>query len=231
MKHSLSIVVPALNEVDSIQEVLENLLASMSADDELILVDGGSIDGTLLEARRVKDSRLKIISSERGRARQMNAGARESSGSLLLFHHADSTLPAGFRGYLDSVSSNLGWGRFDVSLDARGAAYRVIEWFINWRSRLSAIATGDQSIFVSRSLFEAVGGFPDQPLMEDIELSTRLKRLSKPHYVKARVMTSARKWRKEGIVRTVLLMWSIRAKYALGADPEELVRKYYGSGS
>lgn len=223
---ALSIIIPVLNEAENVQRNLTALLAQCDCDDEIIVVDGGSEDGTQAIVQSVSDVRVRLIESKRGRARQMNCGATIAQAELLLFHHIDSQLPDDFRLTLEHLTKPC-WGRFDVRLDAKGFAFRVIEWFINHRSRLSGVQTGDQSIFVSRLLFDRIGGFPKQDLMEDVELSVRLKSIQTPVCLRQKVITSARKWQREGIVRTVWLMWCLRAQYARGVDPAILVKKYY----
>ncbi|MEO6696754.1 MAG: TIGR04283 family arsenosugar biosynthesis glycosyltransferase, partial [Gammaproteobacteria bacterium] len=168
---------------------------------------------------------------ERGRARQMNLGAATACGEILLFLHADTRLPQNAGAVIHSGLAQTGarWGRFDVRLSGRPPLLRVVEALMNWRSRLTGIATGDQAIFVRRDLFERAGGFPDIPLMEDIALSRILKRFSRPFCVRERVITSSRRWEQHGIVRTIFLMWRLRLAYALGADPEQLVRRYSSS--
>lgn len=223
----VAVIVPMRNEEACIQASLRKLLASMHDDDELIVVDGGSTDSSRERVKAINDKRLVLLESLPGRALQMNMGAQHSAAPLLLFHHCDSQLPQDFRVALDGLACKACWGRFDVQLDAKDFGFRVIEWFINKRSRLTGIATGDQSIFVARELFEQVGAYPRQPLMEDVELCKRLKRLAKPRYLLGPVITSARKWQDEGLIRTVLLMWRLRAQYALGTQPDVLVKRYY----
>ena len=171
---------------------------------------------------------MRVLSTPRGRARQMNAGARAASASTLLFLHADTTLPAGA---LASVCEQMSvgphaWGRFDVQISGRAGMLRVIAACMNWRSRVTGIATGDQAIFVRREAFDAVGGYPDQPLMEDIELSARLLRLGRPLCLPAKVVTSGRRWEQRGVWRTILLMWSLRLLYWLGVPAARLASAY-----
>jgi rSAM/selenodomain-associated transferase 2 len=189
------------------------------------VVDGGSTDDTATLAKPFADS---IVMSQRGRAVQMNAGAVQAHGSVLLFLHADTQLPEDadrlvFDGFADSGRA---WGRFDVTINGRHPLLPVIAAFMTTRSRLTGIATGDQAIFVTRRAFNAAGGFPEIALMEDIELSRRLKRISPPLCLRARVTTSARRWERRGVMRTILLMWRLRLAYFFGAKPESLARRY-----
>ena len=194
---------------------------------EIVVVDGGSRDDTRSVARPLCD---RVIESQRGRARQMNAGAGAADGRVLLFLHADTRLPSGWNEMvLDAlVRREREWGRFDVRLDGAHPMLRVVERAMNLRSRLSGIATGDQAIFVTRAAFRAVGAFPDIALMEDIALSRALRSRSRPVCLHATAVTSSRRWERNGIVRTIVLMWRLRLAYALGADPETLSRLYRG---
>ncbi len=221
----LSIIIPALNEAAVIEPLLQSLQSLREAGHEVILVDGGSSDDTAYLARSRVD---KLINSQKGRARQMNAGAGEAEGEIFWFLHADSRLSFGFHEPLLSglAGQKYGWGRFDIALSGRHMLLRLVEFMMNWRSRLSGIATGDQGIFVLRDSFLAVGGFPDIPLMEDIALSRRLKRLSPPLCLRQRLETSSRRWEERGILRTVLLMWELRLAYAVGVDPAKLEKLY-----
>jgi rSAM/selenodomain-associated transferase 2 len=195
---------------------------------EIILVDGGSTDATAAIAAR--SPQVHFISSPRGRSRQMNAGARAARGDVLLFLHADTILPDGALAAVDVATSDPGVvaGRFDVRFDNPGRVFRMIAWFMNERSRLSGIATGDQAIFVCREPFNAMGGYPDIPLMEDVELCRRLKDSGqKMVALPLTVTTSARKWEREGALRTILLMWALRFLYMVGVPPARLHRWYY----
>ena len=178
------------------------------------MVDGGSGDGTLELARGLCD---RLIVVPRGRAAQMNAGAREAKGDVLVFLHADTRLPENF-----SLGNHV-WGRFDVEIDGRHPLLKVVAWSMNLRSRLTGIATGDQAIFVRR---EAFPGFPELPLMEDIAFSKAMKRIARPACLRAKVITSGRRWQSRGVLRTILLMWRLRAMYAMGVSAESLARRY-----
>jgi rSAM/selenodomain-associated transferase 2 len=221
----LSIIVPMLNEAQQLPALFAHLLSFGRTDSEIIFVDGGSHDGSeaLVEAEG-----LVLVKASRGRANQMNAGAACATGDILLFLHADTTLPQLAHYYITRALSDGAhcWGRFDVHIGGQSPALCVVAWMMNVRSRLTGIATGDQAIFVRRDAFDRVQGFPSQPLMEDIELSKRLKRLSRPACIADRVMTSGRRWEKYGVWRTILLMWRLRWEYWLGADPVHLERLY-----
>lgn len=191
-------------------------------------MDGGSDDATLQVAARFPDVRL--LTSPRGRARQMNAGARAAQGDVLLFLHADTRLPDGALAAVSAAleDARVVGGRFDVRFDNPRAIFRMIAFFMNLRSRMSGISTGDQAIFVRRHVFEAMGGYPDVPLMEDVELSRRLKRRGRRAALWRRVTTSSRKWEREGALRTMTLMWALRFLYTAGVSPARLHRWYYG---
>ena len=220
----ISIIVPALNEGAVIGELLDRLQAARSSGHEVVLVDGGSDDDTIAKAAGKVDLLLR---NQAGRARQMNRGARESSGQWLWFLHADSCLPADWLQQLEAACSSGAspWGFFDVRLDNPRWPYRVIAWFMNRRSRLTRIATGDQGIFVRRELFFARNCYADLPLMEDIDLSRRLKGYE-PACLQGPLTTSARRWEEGGILRTVLRMWSLRLAFWLGVPPRRLSRHY-----
>jgi rSAM/selenodomain-associated transferase 2 len=225
MDPGISVIVPALNESEWIAAALTSLRELRGSGHEVLLVDGGSDDSTAEVAAPWVD---RVLSGPRGRARQMNAGAREARGEILLFLHADTVMPpAAMAAFLTGFpSSGRVWGRFDVRLSGRRVMLRVVEKMMNVRSRLSGIATGDQAIFVRRETLERVGGFPEIPLMEDIALSRALKRLGRPLCIREPVVTSSRRWEEHGILRTILLMWRLRLAYALGADPHRLARSY-----
>lgn len=225
----LSIVIPTLNEGAGIRAALTSLRRLRSAGHEVIVADGGSRDETVARAAPLADH---VLHSPAGRAHQMNTGARAATGEVLLFLHADTLLPPAAD---HAITTGLRhgtrrWGRFDVRLAGRHPALRVIERAMNWRSRATGIATGDQAMFIRRHTFEEVGGFPEIALMEDIELSRRLKKhAGRPLCLKQHVVTSSRRWERGGVLRTVVRMWGLRAAYFLGASPERLARLYYGS--
>jgi rSAM/selenodomain-associated transferase 2 len=221
---TLSIVMPVLDEAMEIAAALEALAPLRARGIEVIVADGGSADGTPALARPLAD---QVLTAPRGRALQMNAGAAAAHGDVLLFLHADTRLPENAdRLILDGLARNGSiWGRFDVRIEG-GGLLGVVSFMMNGRSRLTGIATGDQAMFMTRTAFEAAGGFPPIALMEDLALSARLKRLGQPLCLRARVNTSPRRWRKHGILRTILLMWSLRLRFFFGADPARLARSY-----
>jgi rSAM/selenodomain-associated transferase 2 len=222
---SLSIIIPVLNEAANITATLEALAPLRARGAEVIVVDGGSGDDTMALAAALAD---QVIATPRGRATQMNAGAALARGDVLLFLHADTRLPADAdRLVRDGLAQpRRVWGRFDVAIEGAHPLFPVIAFFMNARSRLTGIATGDQAMFVTRKAFAAVGGFPKIALMEDITLARSLKRVSRPLCLSGRVTTSGRRWEKRGVVRTVLLMWWLRLAYFFGASPEDLARRY-----
>jgi len=222
---ALSIIIPVLNEDDSIAAALERLADYRRQGQEVIVVDGGSDDRTVELAGPLADA---VISAPCGRASQMNAGAQQANGRILLFLHADSRLPFSADCLIaDGLrKSALQWGRFDVSISGTNPMLRLVATMMNLRSRITGIATGDQAIFVTRAAFADCGGYPDISLMEDIALSRRLKRVSRPLCLGERVVTSGRRWEQHGVLLTILLMWRLRFSYWLGADPESLARRY-----
>lgn len=221
----LSIIIPCLNEADRIAGTLAALEPVRRRGAEVIVVDGASEDGTAERAAPLADV---VITAPRGRASQMNAGAARARGEILLFLHADTRLPEAADALIIDGLKRMrrSWGRFDVRIDGRHPLLRAVERLMNARSRLTGIATGDQAIFVTRTLFTAAGGFPDMPLMEDVELSKRLKRFSAPLCLNHCIVTSGRRWEKRGVLRTILLMWRLRLAYWLGADPRRLAVRY-----
>ena len=220
----LSIIMPVLDEAVAIEAALTALAPYRQRGVEVIVVDGGSRDGTAAHARPLAD---QVLTAPHGRSLQMNAGAAAASGDVFLFLHADTRLPGNADRVVSDglVRSGRRWGRFDVRIDGSGM-FHLISFAMNWRSRLTGIATGDQAMFVKRAAFEAAGGFPAIALMEDVALSATLKRTNKPLCLRARVITSPRRWRKHGTLRTMLLMWRLRLEFFLGADPAKLARAY-----
>jgi rSAM/selenodomain-associated transferase 2 len=225
MPSTLSIIIPVLNEAGIIVSALSRLQSFRAAGHEIIVVDGGSNDGTPALSEPLAN---RVISSPRGRACQMNAGAKIATGGILLFLHADTLLPKNSYRLILSGLARTGkkWGRFDVSLSGKHFLFPIIAWLMNLRSRITSIATADQAIFVERRFFEAVRGFPEIDLMEDIALSKILKRAGKPLCLWHRVLTSSRRWERNGILRTVLQMWLQRLAYFLGVNPRHLARCY-----
>lgn len=221
----LSIVVPALEEAATITATLAALQPLRAAGHEVIVVDGGSHDATLLIARLLAD---RACDGPRGRAAQMNAGARLASGDVLLFLHADTLLPErAVEAIRVAIDNGAAWGRFDVAFRGDTRLLRVVAFMMNHRSRLTGIATGDQAMFVTRAAYERVGGFPAIALMEDIALSSSLKRMAgAPACLRLVVETSGRRFEAQGPWRTIFRMWRLRAAYALGADPARLARLY-----
>ena len=222
----LSVIIPVLNEAAQIDACLSALRPLREAGHEIILADGGSSDAGPERARGRVD---RLVHAPPGRARQMNAGAARATGDVLLFLHVDTRLPAGAdEAIRRALEAGRVWGRFDVRLSGAAWPLRMVETLMNLRSRLSGMATGDQALFVLREAFEHLGGFADIPLMEDLELSKRLKRVTAPACLRARVVTSSRRWEEKGIARTILLMWSLRLAWFLGVSPRRLHRIYYG---
>jgi rSAM/selenodomain-associated transferase 2 len=218
----LSIIVPCLDEAEIIPHALAALAPLRARGAEVIVVDGGSRDGTAELAAPHAD---RVICAPRGRAAQMNAGAARARGEILLFLHADSLLPEAADALVIEglARTRRGWGRFDVTIAGRHPLLRVVERLMNLRSRLTGIATGDQAIFVRR---EAFAGFPEIALMEDVAFCKRMKRDGPPACLRAKVLTSGRRWESHGVLRTIVLMWSLRLLYFLGAPPERLIRFY-----
>lgn len=219
----ISVVIPVLNEADGIMRTLKQL--RQAGVWESIVVDGGSDDGTVSLARQHADV---VMLGPRGRARQMNAGAQVAHGEVLLFLHADTDLPRGFPRLISNAlqDSQAVGGRFDVRLDAEGWPFRMIETLMNGRSRITKISTGDQAIFVRRAVFQKMGGYPELELMEDIEFSRRLKREGRIACLRDRVTTSARRWRRDGVARTIVKMWTLRLCYFFGVSPARLRTHY-----
>ena len=228
MAATLSIIIPCLNEAAGIVSMLESLQSLRARGVEVIVADGGSSDDTAVLAAPSAD---RVVHAPRGRAAQMNAGAALARAEILLFLHADCVLPPD-ADQLIVVGLTGGahqWGRFDIALDGVHPLLRVVACTMNLRSRLTGIATGDQGIFISRTLFARLGGFPALPLMEDIALSRLAKRAGAPLCLCERIVTSARRWERHGVLRTIVLMWQLRLAYFLGADPARLALRYHAS--
>ena len=219
----LTIVLPVLNEAAIIVGGLQALAPLRARGAEIVVVDGGSSDGTPQLAEPFAD---RVIAAPRGRGAPMNAGAALASGDALLFLHADTLLPADADWLIAAALTRRAWGRFDLRIAGQHPFLAVVARMINWRSQLTGIATGDQAIFVTREAFAAVGGFPELPLMEDIAISRRLKRLCRPFCIATPAITSGRRWERNGIVRTILLMWRLRLAYYLGVEPALLAQRY-----
>lgn len=221
---ALSIVLPVLNEAAGIVAALQALAPLRAGGVEVIVVDGGSTDRSAELAAALAD---QVLEAPRGRASQMNAGATVARGGVLLFLHADTLLPEGAERFVaQAVAGGRHWGRFDLQIEGKSVWLPLVAAMMNLRSRLTGIATGDQAMFITREAFTAVGGFADIPLMEDIELSRRLLRTSRPVCLTARVTTSGRRWETQGVWRTILRMWWLRLRFFLGADPRRLALEY-----
>jgi rSAM/selenodomain-associated transferase 2 len=216
----LSIVMPVLNEARGLRAALEALAPLRRRGHEVIVVDGGSDDGSAELAEGLCD---RVLRSPGGRALQMNAGARAASGAALVFLHADTRLPPDAERAISEALRSRAWGRFDVRIEARQPLLALVAGAMNARSRLTGIATGDQAIFVRRAAFR---DFPAIALMEDVAFSKLMKAVSPPACLRERVLTSGRRWERRGVLRTILLMWRLRLAYALGADPERLAERY-----
>jgi rSAM/selenodomain-associated transferase 2 len=225
MAPKISIIIPILNEEAVITQTLFAMQPLRARGHEVIVVDGGSDDASLMHSQSLAD---RVVQGPRGRSRQMNAGASLANGEIFLFLHADTFLPEGADHLIISKMNQNGkiWGHFDVRLSGKHPLVRTIEFLMNWRSRFTGIATGDQGIFVRRKTFHSIGGFPAIDLMEDITLSKTLKKYGHPLCLRQRVIASSRRWEKNGIFRTVLLMWYLRLAYFFGADPQYLARLY-----
>jgi rSAM/selenodomain-associated transferase 2 len=219
----LSVVIPALDEADGIEEALTSLAPLRARGVEIVVADGGSSDATVALACPLADL---VIAAPRGRGAQMNAGAAASDGDVLLFLHADTRLPHDADALIGDglLRSGCTWGRFDVRIAGVHPLLPIIAAMMNLRSRMTGIATGDQAIFISRAAFGA--GFPEIALMEDIAMAKRLKRMGRPLCISSPVVTSGRRWEEHGVMKTIVLMWCLRLAYFLGANPARLARSY-----
>ena len=216
----LSVIIPTLNEAAAIGTALAALAPLRARGHEVLVADGGSEDGTRDIAAPLAD---RVMAAPRGRARQMNAGAAAATGDALLFLHADTRLPAKADQIIFHSLEQNPWGRFDVTIEGRSALLPVIAFFMNLRSRLTGVATGDQAIFVRRADF---AGFPEIALMEDIAFSKAMKRRGAPAALHEKVTTSGQRWERHGVLRTMALMWRLRLAFFFGAEPDELARRY-----
>ena len=220
----ISIIVPTLEEAAVVSATLAALQPLRQTGHEVIVVDGGSADGTPEIAQQLAD---RVIVTARGRARQMNAGAHLARGDVLLFLHADTLLPPQATDHaVASVTNGAAWGWFDVHLSGQHPLLRVIEHCMSWRAGLTRIATGDQAIFVKRDVFFRVGGYPDLALMEDVALCKLLRKNAASHRIRLPVLSSSRRWEQHGMIRTILLMWWLRLVFAFGADSLRLAVRY-----
>lgn len=221
----LSVIVPVLNEAAGIADLLDHLGRGLASQDEVLVVDGGSSDGT---ADLAAACGVPVLTSAKGRGKQLNAGAAFASGDVLLFVHADTMLPSGFRASIAEclVDSGVGWGRFDLRFDEGGPLLRAIAWLISRRSRMTGGATGDQAIFIRRQVFDDLHGFLEPELFEDVDLCRRLRGVCGMGIPTGFVVTSSRRWRQGGVWRTTFLMWGMKTAYLLGVPSAHLVRFY-----
>ena len=238
---TVSIIIPVLNEAGNLAHLFTNINKLNPKPQQVILVDGGSTDDSIdiirsfiNELMSYNDCKIdwQMIESKAGRALQMNTGAALATAEILLFLHADTQLPIDAIESISEAMKRAEWGRFDVQIDSRQLMLKLVSQMINWRSKLSGIATGDQAIFISQSLFEQIGGYPNQALMEDVELckqlkSMQLKGIAKPACLKNKVITSARRWQQHGTWRTILLMWHLRFDYWRGVSADNIKQRYY----
>lgn len=220
----LSIILPVLNESAGLAKALQPLQLLRAEGVQVIAVDGGSTDDTMAVAAPLVDL---VLQAKTGRGRQMNVGASHATGDVLLFLHADTRLPDGAPQYIQKAMMNgADWGRFDVSITGALPGLRMVATMMNWRSRLTGIATGDQGMFVRKKVFWNLGGFPTIPLMEDIVLSSSLRQHARPACLRQRVTTSGRRWEKHGLWKIIITMWLLRLRFFFGADPARLAREY-----
>jgi len=219
-----AIIIPTLNEAQNIVAFLEPL-QSLRMRCEIIIADGGSMDATETLVQPYVDAFLSC--DNKGRALQMNQGAAYTNSEILIFLHADTLLPeSALQNIATGIDKGHQWGRFNMHLMGKHPLLNVISFMMNWRSRLSGIATGDQAIFVNKATFEAVGTYPEIALMEDIALSKLLKKITPPYCIQQAVQSSARRWESFGVGRTILLMWYLRLRYFLGTPADKLSDMY-----
>ncbi len=223
----IAIVIPVFNETLVLPRLIRDLTSlkeTANPDFELVFVDGGSTDNSTV---LIEDAGLRVINSAKGRAWQMNAGVAQTTGDVLLFLHADTQLPVhALAAITSSLVGNVCWGRFDVRIAGKPWMLGVVALMMNWRSRLTGIATGDHAMFMTRGAFQAIGGFPGQALMEDIEVSRRLRQMSRPACIFSPVITSGRRWEARGVWTTIFLMWRLRWAYWRGQNPKKLAELY-----
>jgi len=233
---TISIIIPVLNEANNLPLLLDNINKLKPNPQQVIVVDGGSNDDSIgiirsfiNELKPDNDRKIdwQMTESKAGRALQMNTGAALATGEVLLFLHADTKLPMDAIESVSEAMKRAEWGRFDVQIASRQPTLRLVSQMINWRSRLSGIATGDQAIFISQSLFKQIGGYPNQALMEDVELCKQLKGIAKPACLKSKVITSARRWQQHGTWRTIILMWHLRFDCWRGVSADNIKARYY----
>lgn len=239
-KATVAIIIPILNEANNLPHLLASINSLKPLPQQVILVDGGSNDHSIVITRNIikalnTDNNpflnlaidWQVIESKAGRAMQMNAGAALATSDILLFLHADTQLPTQAISDTKTAIKDREWGRFDVRLDSRQPMLWIVSQFMNWRSRLTDISTGDQAIFIKRALFAQIGGYPNQALMEDVELCKRLKGIAKPACLRTKVITSARRWQQHGTWRTIILMWQLRFDYWRGVSADNIKARYY----
>ena len=233
---TVSVIIPILNEANNLPALLKHILILNPTPQQVILVDGGSTDSSIKTVQAFINNlpfnisltiKWQVIESVAGRAVQMNTGAAVATGDILLFLHADTQLPNDAIKKITQAIKQADWGRFDVCLDSRNPMLGIVSQMMNSRSRLTGIATGDQAIFIKKSLFEQIKGYPEQPLMEDIELCKSLKGIAKPACLRSKVITSARRWQQHGTWRTILLMWQLRFDYWRGVSTDSIRERYY----
>lgn len=233
---TVSIIIPIFNEANNLPHLFESITSLDPAPQQVIVIDGGSTDNSTVITQNIINTLIvnnpsaidwQVIESNAGRAVQMNAGATLAISEVLLFLHADTQLPDDAITEITSAVRRAEWGRFDVRLDSSKWILKVVGQMMNWRSRLTGIATGDQAIFIEREIFEQLGGYPVQSLMEDVEISKRLKAIGKPACLKSKVSTSARRWQQYGTWRTIVLMWRLRFDYWRGVSVDNIKQRYY----
>ena len=225
---TISVVLPVRNEARLIREQLQRLQCYRAKGHEVIVIDGGSVDATVEQTKGLVD-RCEV--SAAGRSNQMNHGASQAKGDILLFLHADTELPINADECISNALSGQDsrWGWFDVTLSKPRLTYQVVALMMNLRARLTSVSTGDQALFVERELFQEVGGFAPLALMEDIAISKVLRRRGSPARPAGLVTTSSRRWEENGLISTVLLMWRLRFLYFMGVKPQTLAEMYYPS--